>query len=254
MSWCAEMPDSFLSLLGGVMLAITAVLTQLPEAEAFSRWLEVDGDWVEEPNVRRGGMSGVKRIYTESGKVLYRKQQDGHIYRSLRHPLGYPTVMREREALLALHQLDVAVPPLVYAACRKTSDGWQALLVTEGLDGYRSLEEHYAEGAESAWGEALHGRIIEEVGRVIGRLNSGRWQHGCIRLKHVFVRVTDGCPEVALLDLEKSRRRFFASLAARHDLQLSRRRLEMSDALWERFLMGYQSSYGASLPRVAKHG
>lgn len=236
------------------MLANTAVLTQLPEAEAFSRWLEVDGDWVEEPNVRRGGMSGVKRIYTESGKMLYRKQQDGHIYRSVRHPLGYPTVMRERDALLACSRLNVAVPPLVYAACRKTSGGWQALLVTEALEGYRSLEELYADGVERTWGPVLHAEIIEEIGRVLGRLNRGRWQHGCIRLKHVFVRVTEGRPEVALLDLEKSRRRFFASQAARHDLQQSRRRLDMDDALWARFVAGYQSSYGAPLPKIVKRG
>lgn len=236
------------------MSANIAALSQLSEAEAFSRWLEIPGDWVEEPNVRRGGMSGVKRIYSDQGQLLYRKQQDAHIFRSLRHPLGYPTVMREREALLACAALDVRVPPLVFAACRKSQGEWQAVLVTEALDGYKSLEDCYAEQLEQTWGEALHQQVLEEFGRVLGRLNRGHWQHGCLRLKHVFVRLNGAVPEVALLDLEKARRRFFAAQAAGHDLHQVRRRLGMSDAQWQVFLQGYRSTYGVAVPKVVGRG
>lgn len=32
------------------------------ELEEFQRWWDTEGDWVEEPNERRKGMSGVQRI------------------------------------------------------------------------------------------------------------------------------------------------------------------------------------------------
>lgn len=233
------------------MSANIAALSQLSEAEAFSRWLEIPGDWVEEPNVRRGGTSGVKRIYASNGQMLYRKQQSGHIFRNLRHPFGYPTVMRERQALLACAALGVPVPALVFAACRKEQGQWQAVLVTEGLNGYKSLEECYTEHLERAWGEALHLAVLKEFGRILGCLNRGRWQHGCLRTKHVFVRFDGGVPQVSLLDLEKSRRRLFVSKAASHDLRQVRHRLPMSEPHWQSFLDGYRSSFGSALPKVA---
>lgn len=71
---------------------------------------------MEEPNVRRGGESGVQRISSNNGELLYAKRQTGHIYRSWLYPLGRPTVLREQDALLALSRLDVRVPELIFAA------------------------------------------------------------------------------------------------------------------------------------------
>ena len=73
--------------------------------QAFQHWWQRQGDWVEPPNARRGGESGVQRLLDHSG-VLYAKRQIGHIYRSLLHPGGRPTVLRERNALhcrLSMH-------------------------------------------------------------------------------------------------------------------------------------------------------
>ena len=71
--------------------------TTEPSQQAFQHWWQKNGDWVEEPNVRRGGESGVQRLLDQSG-VLYAKKQVGHIYRSLLYPQGRPTVLRERRA------------------------------------------------------------------------------------------------------------------------------------------------------------
>lgn len=62
---------------------------------------------MEEPNRRRGGESGVQRVISASGRLLYCKRQTGHIYRSWLHPFGRPTVLRERDALNGLRLLDV---------------------------------------------------------------------------------------------------------------------------------------------------
>ena len=228
------------------MPADVNALLKLPSAQAFDQWLALPGEWVEEPNVRRGGESGVKRVISSTGKLLYRKQQVGHIYRPLLHPLGYPTAMRERKVLLACAALKVIVPTLVYAECRKVDGVWQALLITEALEGFSSLEECYARGDEQLWGEALHLRVLQEVGACLARFNLGRWQHGCLRMKHVFVRVQGDKIEIALLDLEKSRQRWRAKSAAVHDIKQLKRHSSWSTAQWQAFIYGYETTFGSS--------
>lgn len=232
------------------MLADVKALLKLPRDEAFKQWLGVPGEWVEEPNVRRGGESGVKRIMTTDGKMLYRKQQVGHTFRSLQHPFGYPTSQRESAALRACAELGVIAPIVVYADCRKVSGVWHALLVTESLDGFSSLEDCYARGDDKGWGDALHQRILQEIGCMLARFNQGRWQHGCLRMKHVFVRIQGDKIEVATLDLEKSRQRITALRAARHDIRQLRRRSDWSDSLWQSFLKGYASTFGAAFKDI----
>ena len=56
------------------MLADVNVLLKLEPQDAFDQWLALPGEWVEPPNIRRGGESGVKRVLTASGGVLYCKQ------------------------------------------------------------------------------------------------------------------------------------------------------------------------------------
>lgn len=229
------------------MKAAVASVQDLLRPDPFQQWWQRQGDWVEAPNIRRGGESGVQRLQGEDGSLLYVKRQTGHLYRSLRHPFGYPTAMRESDALQAFAQLGVSVPRLVYAGCRRQAGAWQALLVTEALEDYRCLEERYAAGEAALWGEALHLRILQAVGATLGRLNRGRWQHGCLYPKHLFVRLRADEVEVALLDLEKSRRRLRAGQAARHDLQQLKRRSSWSAEQWQAVVYGYRTAYGSAI-------
>ena len=228
------------------MLADVNVLLKLDPQDAFDQWLALPGEWVEPPNVRRGGESGVKRVSTASGGVLYCKQQVEHAYYSMRHPFGYPTAMRERDVLRACMALKVTVPVVVYAHCRKVAGVWQALLVTEALAGFSSLEECYARGDEQVWGEVLHQRILQEIGACMARFNRDRWQHGCLRMKHIFVRVQGEEVEVGLLDLEKSRQRFTVRQAAQHDMQQLKRHSSWTDSQWQAFTYGYESEFGGT--------
>jgi len=222
-------------------------LLKLTHEDAFKQWLAVPGEWVEEPNVRRGGESGVMRIMTTTGKMLYRKQQVGHVYRSWHYPFGYPTAMREKAVLLACAALNVAVPKLVYADCIKVSGTWHAQLITEALDGFSSLEDCYARGDELQWGEALHLRILSEFGSTLARFNLGRWQHGCVRLKHAFVRLQGEQIEIALIDLEKSKKKFSAKQAARNDILQLGRHIHWDKAQWRAFLQGHAATFGSEL-------
>lgn len=61
--------------------------------ERFDFFWRQQGEWVEEPNRRRGGESGVQRVISPNGRLLYSKRQTGHIYRSWLHPFGRANAM-----------------------------------------------------------------------------------------------------------------------------------------------------------------
>ncbi|MFP8319507.1 lipopolysaccharide kinase InaA family protein [Pseudomonas aeruginosa] len=222
-----------------------ASLQRISGDSAIDQWLQVPGSWVEEPNERRGGASGVQRVYTGDGRLLYRKQQTGHVYRDWQRPFGYPTAMRERDALRAFESLGIRVPRLIYSGCRKVDGQWQALLVTEALEGFSSLDECYARGDQDRWGEAKHQRILQQIGATIARMNLAHWQHGCLYPKHIFVRVEGEAIEVALIDLEKSR--LTVNKASQHDLKQLKRRSSWTGAQWQAFIYGYQTAFGSAI-------
>ncbi|MDM8347538.1 lipopolysaccharide kinase InaA family protein [Pseudomonas sp. sp1636] len=230
-------------------------LTALAQSErvpsAFEDWWQTRGEWVEAPNRRRGGESGVQRLRHATGPSLYLKRQTGHLYRSWRHPWGRPTVLRELHAMQALEKLAIRVPKLVYGAAQKHAGQWRALLVTEALEGFVSLEQWYASEAPQRWGHGFQGRLLQELALTLRRLHRAGWQHGCLYPKHIFVKRhaagSSDWAEVALLDLEKSRRRLFGSAAARRDLaQLSRRRGDMPSADWRTLLDAYAACDGST--------
>jgi hypothetical protein len=214
---------------------------------SFDSWWQIQGEWVEEPNDRRGGFSGVQRIYTDD-TLLYAKRQTGHIHRNLLHPFGRPTVLREQEALLGAQKAGVRVPEIVYCAAEKNPQGWRALLITKALDGFQPIDEWYASNDRVQYGETLHERVLEQVAHTLGRLHSARWQHGCIYVKHIFVRISgEGqalTVEVALLDLEKCRRRLTSKQAALHDMLQLRRHSPWDQTDWQTLIGHYHRAMG----------
>ncbi|WP_372867269.1 lipopolysaccharide kinase InaA family protein [Pseudomonas sp.] len=225
---------------------ITRVQTE-PVPSTFERWWQVQGEWVEAPNQRRGGESGVQRRHNQAGQLLYLKRQTGHLYRSWLHPLGRPTALRELHAMEELQRLGIRVPKLVYAAAQKQAGQWRALLVTEALEGFVSLEQWYTSDTLRHGGTPLNRCMLEQLAAMLSRLHRAGWQHGCLYPKHIFIKpqaVGDGGGvEVALLDLEKSRRRLFSRSASRRDMgQLSRHRGGMPAADWQLLLEAYHRS------------
>lgn len=220
--------------------------------ERFDYFWAQHGEWVEEPNQRRGGESGVQRVLTEDGRLTYIKRQVGHTYRSWLHPFGRPTVLRERDAIEGLSRLNVNVPELIYCGAQHdASHEWRALLVTAALDGFVEIETWYAAGGREHYGEALHDQMLRELAANLARMHLGRWQHGCLYIKHVFVRVVgdgaDAKAEVALLDLEKCRRRLSAVAAARHDLRQLRRHSSFTSTDWQKLVYFYQTAFGSAI-------
>ncbi len=213
----------------------------LLQLSAFERWLLMPGEWVEPVNIKRGGVSGVLRIRQASGQTLYAKQQTGYACRSLRHPLGEPTILREFRAIRAVAALGIGVPRVVYCGVREVDGRQDALLVTAGLEGFSSLKDWYASGRRQQWSGELKARIFRQLGRQLARLHAARWQHGALYDNHIFLAVRPEGPQLVLLDLEKSRRRLCARLARRHDLDKLHRHSAWGVEEWQCLEEGYRA-------------
>jgi len=219
---------------------------------SLDHFWQAHGEWVEAPNQRRGGESGVKRVQAIDGETLYVKRQVGHVYRSWLHPLGRPTVLRERAALTALRDLGVKVPAIVFCNVQRDPDNqWRGVLVTRALDGFQDLAAWSATADWQHAEPALQEALLQALALTLARMHRARWQHGCLYEKHVFVRVVGQAHksqvQIALLDLEKSRRRISASHAAQHDLKQLRRHSSFSEAQWSRLLYFYFDAFGSAI-------
>ena len=221
-------------------------------ADRFDYFWNQHGEWVEEPNRRRVGESGVQRVSGINGRLLYVKRQTGHIYRSWLHPFGRPTVLREETALKGLRLLDVRVPELVFCGAQRDPEHqWRALLVTAALEGFVEVENWYAAGERERHDEALHDRLLKELAQTLARMHQGRWQHGCLYAKHVFVKVTGSGAsaevEVALLDFEKCRQRLSRQRAAAHDMKQLRRHSSWNATDWDKLYYFYKTAFGSAI-------
>lgn len=208
----------------------------------FAYWWGLEGRWVEEPNERRDGTSGVQFLpASEPGSPsLYSKRQLNHCYRSLRYPLGRPTVFREQQAIMALNRLGIRTPVIVFCDAVKAEGQWRAVLVTEELAGFISLEEWYT--SEAAKEAGLKQQVLEKTAHMLAIMHGAGLQHSCCYAKHIFVKTDSATQtvEVALLDLEKLRRRWPARSAALHDLaQLYRHKEGMPDTDWNVLVDAY---------------
>jgi tRNA A-37 threonylcarbamoyl transferase component Bud32 len=200
----------------------------------FSGWWNAPGAWVEEPNVRRNGWSGMMRL--RIGDTLYYiKKQCNHLCRTLDHPFGWPTASRERVNISRLQALGLSVPNPVFHGERKSAEGYEAVLVTEELAGFLSLD------TQTELDAGTRAALAAETGRVLGIMHRAGWQHSCLYDKHIMVRWSGATPEIALIDLEKLRKPLLPGKAARHDLeQLKRHQRIWSEEEWERLLSAHE--------------
>lgn len=202
----------------------------------FAAWWNAPGEWVEEPNRRRNGWSGMMRLAV-AGQLYYVKKQCNHLCRTLAHPFGWPTASREHENIGWLQALGLCVPEPVFHGERKSTDGYEAILVTRELAGFVSLDR------QTGLAPAARAALAAEVGRVLGRLHRARLQHSCLYDKHLMVRWQGGQPEIALIDLEKLRRPLLAWQAAGHDLaQLKRHQHIWSEDEWRLLEAAHRAS------------
>jgi hypothetical protein len=204
----------------------------------FAGWWGAPGEWVEEPNQRRSGWSGMLRVRIGE-QVFYVKKQCNHLCRTLAHPFGWPTASRERLNIGRLQALGLRVPTPVFHGERRSENGFEAILVTEELAGFAALD------TQTGLSPAARQALAAEAGRVLGIMHRAHWQHSCLYDKHLFVRWQGERPEVALIDLEKLRRPILHWKAAAHDLnQLQRHQKIWSAEEWRMLEAAHRNSVG----------
>jgi len=178
-------------------------------------WWDVRGEWAEPPNERRNGTSGVQRVVDpQSGATYFVKRPVNHLYRSLRHPSGRPTLLREWRNLQRCAKLGVPTAVPLFFDMRVGAAGWEAVLVTQALEGYASLEQGLREGR---WSAPRRQQILLKVAEAIAPLHLAGRKHGHLYPKEIFVR--DGASvAVAFLDWEVARWVGLPRWAAQSDL------------------------------------
>lgn len=222
--------------------------------DSFEAAWQRRAEWFEEPNVRRGGWSGVCRLGLPSptgGEVgVFMKRQENHQRRCLRHPLtGEPTFAREFRMLRYLQAHAVPAPRPVFFAADVIDGKPRGILITEELAGFRPLDavvdELFASGRRPPL--RLQRALLAAVAHTVRRLHDARVQHSSLYPKHLFVRLQgDAPPDVALIDLEKSRTTLLAPLRTVHDLDA----LNRHSAHWTRSARLYFLLQYLGLPRL----
>lgn len=187
------------------------------ELDEFQRWWATEGDWVEEPNERRKGMSGVQRIERD-GKTLYVKRQVAHLFHSLRYPFGRPTIVREIQVIDELAAAGVIVPKIVYGKALQINDEWRALLVTEDMKDFVSIGDWYEQNMHLDCSPEVKAEMFKQIAVAFKKMHSVNRQHGCCYVRHIYVK-SRGEVLAGFLDLEKSRRRWVRQKAVLHDFK-----------------------------------
>jgi Lipopolysaccharide kinase (Kdo/WaaP) family len=181
--------------------------------------------WFEEPNRGRGGWSGVGRLrlaMPDGGELgAFLKRQENHQRRTFRHPInGEPTFACEFNMMRYLQAHDVVVPEPIFFAQKNEGGSPQAILITEELVGYRSLEtiteELFTHGRPSLTRQRS---IVRGVAATVRKLHSAHIQHRSLYPKHLFVKfLPNADPQVAVIDLEKSRVKLLSPMCTIFDL------------------------------------
>ena len=199
----------------------------------FDQWWATEGDWVEEPNYRRNGMSGVQCVERD-GKKLYVKRMTQHLFRSVRYPFGRPTIVREIAVIKDLEKAGVIVPKIVYGEALKIDGEWRALLVTEDMKGFICIGDWYQQHAVTPFPDEVREAMLKAVAVAFKKMHRVNRQHGCCYVRHIYVK-TEGTVEAGFLDLEKSRRRLSREKAIHHDFaQLEKYLDPIPKADWEK--------------------
>jgi hypothetical protein len=164
--------------------------------------------WFEPPNFRRGGWSGVGRweLPDPQGRRvgLFVKRQEDHVTRTWHHPFrGMATLRREFRNLRRFQHARLPGPALLYFGERRVGGHLRAMLVTEELAGFRSLEAWTEEWTRQGWPPpAARQQWITAVADVVQRMHAHRLQHNCLYAKHIFVKPVNSTEmEVCLIDL-----------------------------------------------------
>lgn len=213
--------------------------------DSFDALWALEAEWFEEPNQRRGGWSGVSRFEMKlpqgGTRAVFLKRQENHVTRSWQNPFGMATFVREMRNILRFKNRGVPALEPVYFAVRRIDGDLRAILVTEELAGYTSLEDLVESWEDHGWpSRQERRRLIDEVAAVVRKMNDQHLQSNCLYPKHVLVKQEDDRISVRIIDLEKAKWQLLKGRARFRDLDTLNRHSKgwgTSDRL--RFYLAY---------------
>ena len=210
-----------------------------------SLW-QLKADWFEEPNIRRGGWSGVVKVslkQTNDDPVfIFIKRQENHLSRTWRHPIkGVATFIREYNNLRLFHKYDIPTPELVYFGARSNNGKPQAIIATKELVGYQPLNVLlHKSGSSMIIGSKHRQALFKETAKVLYHMHQHRLQHNSLHPKHIFAKPLGDNWDIRIIDLEKAKRRVFKQTASLRDLATLRRQMtELTDKEQITFFKAY---------------
>lgn len=207
-------------------------------------WRLNEDNWIEEPNYRRGGWSGVCKatlmLANGTEKNVFIKRQENHFYRSWKHFFrNRPTFEREYRNILGFKKHEIPTLDLVCFARHQENGKHRCILVSSELEHYKSLDDALV---LSTLKIADRKQVFASLALTMRAMHKQSYQHGNPYPKHIFIRrYAESSIASCLIDLEKTRRRFFASFASIKDLSILYRHargVSKTDCL--RFFLAYR--------------
>ncbi|NOQ81958.1 MAG: lipopolysaccharide kinase [Methylophaga sp.] len=190
--------------------------------DSFDKIWDLKTDWFEEPNIRRGGWSGVVKVNLETVQEtvgVFIKRQENHITKTPLHPIkGRPTFEREFKNILRLRRHKVPTLEPVYFSKRNKDGDLQAILITKELSDYISLDSDRFLTDDLIKNTAQKNSLLKAVANTLRKMHHHHFQHNCFYLKHVFVKPEGDSWDVKIIDLEKLKWSFFKKNAVFRDL------------------------------------
>lgn len=213
----------------------------------FQPLCNLEQDWVEPPNKRRGGWGGVVKVRVDpDGSLLFVKRQECQNRKTLRHPLhGRPTYYYEYRFI---EKFSGRFPQLVNWACYGEETAGtcrRAVLATVGLADYRDLAT--LAGTESR--RKLRS-LMTRAAETILPLHLEGLQHGALYPVHVLVNERTG--EIRLIDLERARCHVPPRRSARADLTQFLRRSSWLKGEWQSTGIMQPASISAMPPLTSR--
>jgi hypothetical protein len=190
----------------------------------FEAFWSIKAGWFEEPNIRRGGWSGVVKIPLEKidddPSFIFIKRQENHMSRTWRHPFsGIATFQKEYDNIQRFHRYQIPTLELVYFGTRSYNGNRQAIIATQDLEGYFPLDVLLPTSSSKVVKDWLDRQaLLKASAKVLSRMHQHHIQHNSLYPKHIFAKSVGDGWDIRIIDLEKAKRRLFKSTAILRDL------------------------------------
>lgn len=213
---------------------------------SFDQLWDLPHEFVEPPNIRRNGWSGVSvvRLQQQDGEShsYFLKRQENQSRYSLRYLSGAPTFQFEADALeLAMRQGWPCVALGAFGVRTHSVRGAsQAVLLTPKIE-----LPCLASCSQSInnWSDYLP--QLRHVGEQLLAMHLSGWQHGALFPVHIFINLDTG--KICLIDLERARKRLSPQRAAFADFTQFFRRC---DWLPDDAIAALLEAHAAALPQL----